>query len=124
MLRPFYLVESIMNMGGQVMIEKIFEYNTGNDKAVEKLIMDENVNLIHMVFNKGEGLPEHFSNSNVYMTVVRGRLSIRLGEQETHKYKKGHILQIPNQIKMNVSNQDDETLELFVVKAPAPQFIK
>ena len=124
MLRPFYLVESIMNMGGQVMIEKIFEYNTGNDKAVEKLIMDENVNLIHMVFNKREGLPEHFSNSNVYMTVVRGRLSIRLGEQETHKYQKGHILQIPNQIKMNVSNQDDETLELFVVKAPAPQFIK
>jgi hypothetical protein len=29
-----------------------------------------------MVFPEGEGLPEHLSNANLYMTVIRGRLSI------------------------------------------------
>ena len=73
-----------------------------------------------MVFNKDEGLPEHFSNSNVYMTVVRGTLSIGHNDQEIHKYSNGTLLKIPVNTKMNVKNFNDETLELIVVKAPAP----
>ncbi|WP_409228341.1 cupin domain-containing protein [Gudongella sp. SC589] len=102
------------------MIEQVFNYSTSDDFAVEKLIFDDNINYIHMVFNKDEGLPEHFSNSNVYMTVVRGTLSIGLGDQEVHRYPNGSILKIPVDIKMNVKNRDEETLELIVVKAPAP----
>lgn len=103
------------------MIEEIYKYSTGDHKAVEKLIMDDNVNYIHMVFNKDEGLPEHFSNSNVYMNVIRGILSIQLGDQESHDYPKGTLLQIPYNTKMNVRNQSDPTLEMIVVKAPAPK---
>lgn len=106
------------------MIEKIFNYSTGDQKAVERIIMDDNLNYIHMVFNNGEGMPEHFSNSNVYMTVVRGTLSIGLNDQEIHEYKRGDILQIPYNKKMNVKNLHDETLELIVVKAPAPKNYK
>jgi len=103
------------------MVEQIFKLSRGNEKAVEKVIFDENVNYLHMVFNKGEGLPEHFSNSNVYMTVVRGKLSIGLNDQDIHEYEAGTLLKIPFQIKMNVKNLHDETLELIVVKAPAPK---
>ena len=103
------------------MVEQIFKLSRGNEKAVEKVIIDENVNYLHMVFNKGEGLPEHFSNSNVYMTVVRGKLSIGLNDQDIHEYEAGTLLKIPFQIKMNVKNLHDETLELIVVKAPAPK---
>lgn len=103
------------------MIEQVFNMSTGNDKAVEKVIQDENIHYIHMVFNKNEGMPEHFSNSNVYMTVVRGLLSLQLDEQENHEYVKGTILKIPFNIKMNVRNLHDETLELIIVKAPAPK---
>ena len=74
-----------------------------------------------MVFNKSEGLPEHFSISNVYMTIVRGTLSIGLNEQDIHEYESGTLLKIPFQTKMNVKNLHDETLELIVVKAPAPK---
>lgn len=102
------------------MLEKIYKYSTTDEKVVEKLIMDDNVNYIHMVFGKGEGLPEHYSNSNVYMNVIRGTLSITLDEQETHDYQKGTLLQIPFNVKMNVRNTQDEVLELIVVKAPAP----
>ena len=103
------------------MIEQIFELAKGNEKAVEKVVFDENVHYLHMVFNKDEGLPEHFSNSNVYMTVIRGMLSIGLNDQDIHEYEAGTLLKIPFQTKMNVKNLHDETLELIVVKAPAPK---
>ena len=103
------------------MIEKEYKLSKTNDKAIEKVILDENLHYLHMVFNKDDGLPVHFSNSNVYMTVICGRLSIGLDEQEIHEYEAGTLLKIPFQTKMNVRNTHDETLELIVVKAPAPK---
>ena len=103
------------------MVEQVFKLSRENEKAVEKVIFDDNIHYLHMVFNKDEGLPEHFSNSNVYMTVLRGKLSIRLDEQEVHEYEAGTLLKIPFQTKMNVKNLHNETLELIVVKAPAPK---
>lgn len=103
------------------MIEQAFKLSLCNEKIVEKVVFDENVHYLHMVFNKDEGLPEHFSNSNVYMTVVRGKLSIGLNEQEIHEYEAGTLLKIPFKTKMNVKNLHAETLELIVVKAPAPK---
>lgn len=102
------------------MIEQVYEMSTEDEKAVERVIQDENIHYIHMVFNKNEGLPEHFSNSNVYMTVVRGTLSIGLNDQEVHQYNKGTLLKIPVNTKMNVKNVLENVLELIVVKAPAP----
>ena len=102
------------------MIEQIFQLSKGNEKVVEKVVQDDNIHYIHMVFNKNEGLPEHYSNSNVYMTVVRGKLSIGLDDEDIHKYEPGVLLKIPINTKMNVKNLDETTLELIVVKAPAP----
>lgn len=104
-----------------MMIEKVFELSKGDERAVEKVIFDENVNYLHMVFNKEEGLPEHYSNSNVYMTVLRGTLSITLDDQDTHEYTGNTLLKIPVDTKMNVRNLHDDTLELIVVKSPAPE---
>lgn len=103
------------------MVEQVFKLSTSNEKAVEKVIFDENIHYLHMVFNKDEGLQEHFSNSNVYMTVIRGKLSIGLDDQEIHEYPNGTLLKIPFNTKMNVKNLNDDTLELIVVKAPAPK---
>ena len=103
------------------MIEKAYELSMADEKTVERVIFDENIHYLHMVFPKGEGLPDHFSNSNVYMTVVRGKLSIGLDNQEIHGYPAGTLLRIPFQTKMNVRNLDDAVLELIVVKAPAPK---
>lgn len=102
------------------MVEKVYNMTFSDSRTVEMLISDENVHYLHMLFNKEEGLPEHFANSNVYMTVVNGTLSIRLDEQEIHEYNKGSVLKIPFKTKMNVSNKHDEMLELIVVKSPAP----
>lgn len=103
------------------MLEKVFQLTQTNEKLVKKVILDENINYIHMVFNENEGLPEHYSNSTVYMTVLRGTLTIQLDNQSQNEYKTGSLLKIPFNTKMNVNNKQAETLELIVVKAPAPK---
>jgi quercetin dioxygenase-like cupin family protein len=103
------------------MVEQVFVLAGGNDKVVEKVVMDENVHYIHMIFGQNEGLPLHNANSNVYMTVVRGNLTIALDEQDAHRYAGGTLLVIPFGTRMNVGNRDEDTLELIVVKAPAPK---
>ncbi|MBM7615566.1 cupin domain-containing protein [Alkaliphilus hydrothermalis] len=106
------------------MIEKNYKYQVIDEKIIERLVDDENIHLNHMVLTKGTGLPEHFSNSNVYMIIVRGRMSIKLNDQEYNQYTVGDILNIPFNTKMNVENHHDEVLEFFVVKAPNPKDYK
>lgn len=120
MVRNNELMVSTPGKGSDKMIETVFQMTSGNEKTVEKMIQDENIHYIHMIFNQDEGLPEHNSNSNVYMTVLRGRLSIGLNAQDVNEYGAGSILKIPVNTKMNVRNLHPETLELIVVKAPAP----
>lgn len=103
------------------MIEQVFHLRKSDEKGVEKLIIDENINYLHPTLPKGEYMPKHMSNSNVYMTVLRGTLSIELGEQESHDYETGSVLKIPCGVPMHFGNTHDDTLELIIVKAPAPK---
>lgn len=103
------------------MVEKVFNFSTKDDKIIEKIIMDENLHYMHMVLNENDGLPEHNTNANIYMTVIRGTLTIALDQQEAREYCAGSLLKIPFQTKMNVKNLHSQVLEIFVVKAPAPK---
>lgn len=105
-------------------IEKRYAFTQTENKIVEKIIEDEHVGINHMVLRKGEALPEHFINSNVYMVIARGTITLQLGEQEPHDYLSGNIINIPYNIKMNASNRGDAVLEFFVVKAPSPTHYK
>jgi quercetin dioxygenase-like cupin family protein len=106
------------------MLEKKYEYNLNNEKLIEKIVDDENINLNHMIFTKGTGLPEHYANSNIYMIIIRGTMTLQLNEQEGNLYEKGDIINIPYKVKMNVQNFHDEVLEFFVVKSPNPKNYK
>ena len=103
------------------MIEKNYKFKNSTEKTIEKIIEDDNLLLNHMLLPKGTGLPEHFSNSNVYMIIVKGIMTMKLGEQEEQKYSQGDILNIPYNTKMNINNLDDQILEFFVIKAPNPK---
>jgi quercetin dioxygenase-like cupin family protein len=107
------------------MIEEVFTLAKEDKKSVDKVIQDENLDYIHMRFNQDEGLPLHTSNSNVYMTVLSGFLSIGLNDQDVKAYPAGTLLKIPYKTKMNVRNLNDQMLELIVIKAPSPRtFLK
>ncbi len=103
------------------MIEKTYALAKGDEKVIERVITDEYINYNHMILPKGDRLPHHSSNSNVYMTVVRGSVSLGLNGLAPRPYPCGTIIYIPEGVKMDVLNDGEDTLELFVVKAPAPK---
>ena len=98
-----------------------YPFKQTNEKLVEKILDDDAVMINHMILNKGDSLPEHYSNSNVYMIVVRGIVTLQLDSNLVKKYENGSIVNIPYNVKMHVSNSDAEQLEFFVVKAPSPR---
>lgn len=102
------------------MIEQVFPLSGTDARTVERVIFDENIHYLHMVFPRNEGLPEHDSNSTVYMTVLRGTLSIGLDGEPICEYGAGTLLKIPFHTRMNVGNRSPDPLELIVIKAPAP----
>lgn len=106
------------------MIEKNVAFTVADSKTIEKVINKDVVMINHMILPQGDALPEHYANSNVFMIVARGTVTLQLDEQEEHKYKSGNIVQIPFKTKMNVMNKDPQILELFVIKAPGPDAMK
>lgn len=100
------------------MIEKRYTFTKTDDKIIERIVSDDFADINHIVLNSGDALPEHFSNSNVYLIVVHGNLTLRLNDEEKQNYPIGSIVNIPINIKMNVSNHNAEVLEFFIVKAP------
>ena len=102
------------------MIEKKFDFTKTENKHIERVLEDKRVGINHMVLPKGDSLPLHNANSNVYMIVVRGIISLILDDQEQNDYPSGSILVIPMGTKMNVFNCNDDVAEIFVVKSPSP----
>ncbi|NLY35960.1 MAG: hypothetical protein GX046_01860 [Tissierellia bacterium] len=105
-------------------METRYLFTQSKDKLIEKIIDADEVMINHMIFNQFEAFPTHASNSNVYMLVIRGTLSLQLGEEPEKKHLSGSLVSIPYNVTMNVSNQDAEQLEFFVIKAPHPRKYK
>lgn len=103
------------------MIEKIYQFSQAETKTIERIIEDDHVAINHMVLKQGDALPEHYSNSNTYLVIIKGKITLRLNEQEKAVYPSFSIINVPYKTKMNVSNQDEVTLEFFVIKAPSPK---
>jgi len=103
------------------MIENTYSFAQGNSKSIERIVEDEFVAINHMILARHDALPEHNANSNVYMIIIRGNISLRLDDQPTRRYLAGSIIAIPYKTKMNISNEDSDPVEFFVVKAPSPR---
>ncbi len=103
------------------MIETRHIYAVDNAKHIEKLIDVDSVMINHMVLPEGESVPDHKANSLVHMIVVRGQLTLELGDQGPHTYERGSIVNIPYDTAMKVRNEHPETCEFFVVKSPSPR---
>ncbi|HOO43812.1 MAG TPA: cupin domain-containing protein [Bacillota bacterium] len=102
------------------MIEKVHTLSQDKEKNIEKVIVNEHLHYMHVILPKGEGLPLHQSNANVYMLVLKGTLTLALNHKEPHRYTPLTLLEIPFDTTMSVRNVDMEPLEITIVKAPAP----
>jgi quercetin dioxygenase-like cupin family protein len=106
------------------MIEKTYRYSQEGGKQVERLVADEMAMINHITLGKGDSLPEHYSDSNVYLIVTKGILSITLEDQERKDYALGTLVNVPYHTKMNIENTQEALLEFFIVKAPHPRTYK
>ncbi len=102
-------------------MEKVYQFNQSAEKLVEKVLDEDVVMINHIILNTGDAVPQHDSNSNVYMVVVRGAVTLQLAENPAKQYAHGSIVNIPGGVRMNISNSQAEQLEFFVVKAPSPR---
>ncbi len=101
-------------------MHQVNQFTQKDAKCVEQIVNRDEVQINHIVLPQGERLPEHYSNSNVHLIIVRGMLSITL-EGEKHQFSAGNILSVPYHTKMDIRNEHAEVLEFFVVKAPHPE---
>ena len=70
-------------------MEKVYGFKDSADKLVEKILDDDVVMINHMILNQGDALPQHDSNSNVYMIVIAGAITAQLAENPPKRYEKG-----------------------------------
>jgi len=103
------------------MIEKTYNFSFSEEKTIERIMEDENAAINHVVLPFKESLPEHVSNSNVYLIILRGNLSLILEDQEEKSYKAGKVIKVPFKTKMTIVNKGREILEFFIVKSPSPK---
>ncbi len=104
------------------MIEQVIKLTRGDDKVVERLLVDENIHYAHIILPAKDSVPQHITDAKaLYLSVIRGTLSIELGEQGIHCYEAGHMVKVPQNTAMTIHNKADDVLELIAVKAPAPQ---
>ncbi len=106
------------------MIETHYNFTLTDKKVIERIVDDAHANLNHVVLGEKDALPEHYSNSNVYLVIVQGVLSARFGEQDEKEYPAGSILHVPYNVKMNMRNGQEAHLEFFIFKAPHPDTLK
>ena len=62
-------------------MKKLYSFNQSEGKLIDKIINDDILMINHIILNKGEFLPEHCSNSNVYMVVVQDTITLQLGNK-------------------------------------------
>ncbi|MCD6155901.1 MAG: cupin domain-containing protein [Candidatus Atribacteria bacterium] len=102
---------------------KIYHFSSQEEKLIERIVDQKEVQINHIILPRGDKLPEHHSNSNVYLITIQGKMSLTL-EGEKGEYVAGNIIQIPYQTRMLIENQGEEILEFLVVKAPHPEQYK
>jgi quercetin dioxygenase-like cupin family protein len=101
-------------------MNKLYNYTLADEKTIEVIVNEDVVMINHMILPKGDCLPVHKANSNVYMIVADGEITLELNGSKPVTYKKGSIINIEYDTQMNACNKTCERTELFVVKAPGP----
>lgn len=98
------------------MIETTKQYTLGDTDVFEALVEKESFRLNHAIIEPGKFFPKHPTDANVIIIVIRGELSITLGDQEPAIYKKGQVIQAPKGVESILGNGSETYTEVFVIK--------
>lgn len=103
------------------MVEKLYPYSVTDEKTVEIFLNDDHCTIGHVILKPGDALPEHSTDSNVYLLIVRGELTLSLKQTETKIFGQGAVVNVPFGTMLGMSNSSDGVMELFAFKSPNPK---
>lgn len=98
------------------MIEKLYKYSLTDKDLFENVISDDNLKLNHVIIESGKVFPRHKTDAQVYIIILKGELSIEIGDQEEKRFGVGDVINIPFDIETTLGNKGNEITEVFVVK--------
>ncbi len=96
------------------------DYKATDKFTPNKLIWQEDVEVVLLAFVPGQGLKEHTTPVDVFFHVIQGTAEIPVGD-ETEEIPEGTIVLSPKNIPHNVRNTSNKDAKILVVKTPRPR---
>lgn len=94
----------------------IYAYTLTDDETLENVFDRGDCLMNHVVMPSGKVFPKHPTDAHVYITVLRGELTIALEDEAPIKLKRGQVGNVPKGVMSSLSNITDEVVELIVLK--------
>ena len=94
-------------------------FESSEEFKPHKLIKKDEVEVVLLAFEPGQGLPVHETPVDVFFHVVEGEPKIKVGDDEK-TVPQGNIVLSPADIPHSVRYDSDEDAKILVVKTPQP----
>ncbi|MFW6196918.1 MAG: cupin domain-containing protein [Thermoplasmatota archaeon] len=94
-------------------------YEAKEDFEPHRLIQEDEVQVVLLAFEPGQGLPVHTTPVDVFFYVIEGEPTIKVGDEEK-AISAGNIVLSPKDIPHTVKNESEEDTKVLVVKTPNP----
>lgn len=92
-----------------------------DSKLFENLIDRDEVMINHVVVPAGGGFDGHPTDSNVFIQVRHGEITLTFADGSSQRYGPGQLVEIPYRMFLKIDNLGTVPLELIVTKAPNPK---
>lgn len=99
-------------------------YEPKDEFKPNKLIQEDDVEVVLLAFQPGQGLPvhttpHHTTPVDVFFYVIEGKPTIKVGDEEKAVSDENIVLR-PKNIPHTVKNESDDDTKVLVVKTPNP----
>ncbi len=94
-------------------------YEAKDEFKPNKVIQEDDVEVVLLAFQPGQGLPVHTTPVDVFFYVIEGKPTIKVGDEEK-AVSGGNIVLSPKDIPHTVKNESDDDTKVLVVKTPNP----
>ncbi len=94
----------------------IYFYTLTDQETLENVFDRGDCLMNHVIMPPGKVFPKHPTDAHVYITVLRGELTIVLEDEAPIQLKRGQVGNVPKGVMSSLSNVTDDVVELIVLK--------
>lgn len=94
----------------------IYAYTLTDQETLENVFDRGDCLMNHVIMPPGKVFPKHPTDAHVYITVLRGELTIVLEDEAPIQLKRGQVGNVPKGVMSSLSNVTDDVVELIVLK--------